>query len=342
MESESLESAVAGKIKLMLAELYMHLHRSCPYGDKLPHQETYLFGMHGSRLHIFRAWFPGPKCSAIWCRKEELPVRRKILPVPPPTTNDAAEIKTYDEAVKKAMDEYLSELGGEPDMRTFRVVASREFDLWKKGDFKEAVKTVVAIFSYFMSGRAQMGTLTEAFRPDSYYYDEVEAEAEERGEGEEGSGNDSDEEERRKQEHTRETVQRENGNGSENESYRRTAQPEATTILQAVPANTRHHHPYHPLQSNPAEFRNSGSTTTPNDDSINHYLESRWLADLFEEGENYHNHNGRDDDEEEEMMDGSGGGGSDDDDCISCLGLRLATSQWLLAHTRTLYRVLWG
>lgn len=275
LESESLESAVAGKIKLMLAELYMHLHRSGAYADKLPHQETYLFGMHGSRFHVFRAWFPGPKCSAIWCGKKELPVWRKVLPMEPPkTNNDPAEIKRYDEAVQQAMNEYLTELGGEPEMRTFRVVASREFDLWKKSDFREAVKTVVAVFTYFMSGQARMGTLTDAFQcPPDLPEDE---------------SDDSDEKDVvMKQE---ETVQESSQKENEPAQLQSQQQPQQDSFQR--PAVTDSHHPYpyhhHSLYKN-ADAAKSGilhgidPLNNNNDDSLNHYLESRWLADFVDD-----------------------------------------------------------
>lgn len=281
----------------MLAELYMHLHRSGAYADKLPHQETYLFGMHGSRFHVFRAWFPGQKCSAIWCGKKELPVWRKVLPKKPSSkTADPAEIKRYDEAVQQAMNEYLSELGGEPDMRTFRVVASREFDLWKKSDFREAVKTAVAIFSYFMSGHARMGTLTDAFQYPPEY---------ENLDNNNNKNFDKDQEVLMKQETTTQ---------KENEAQQKTAQPQSDKPQDNFqrPTLTDNHHPYprhHSLYLNHAAAQSGilhGIDPLSNDKGLNHYLESRWVADIVDddsEEDEGHGHGHGDDDGMMMMMD---------------------------------------
>lgn len=172
-ESESLESAIGGQVKMMLSELYMNLHRLNDFGDKMRDQEIYLIALHGSRLHILRAWIPGLKSSALWSQKCDLVIRRGVYPEHTPATliDQSARAAAYKQAVKCTMKEILTDLGGEARVDTFRVVASKEYDLWIKHDFEEAMKAVIALFTYLMSGQAKMGILQDAFRLDNHDYD---------------------------------------------------------------------------------------------------------------------------------------------------------------------------
>lgn len=62
--------------------------------------------------------------------------------------------------------EWLSakNLDNDPNPRNLRVLGSREFDLWRKQDFRAAVKMIVALFIYMMSGQARCGVLQKAFQ----------------------------------------------------------------------------------------------------------------------------------------------------------------------------------
>ncbi|KAJ5580021.1 uncharacterized protein N7459_006006 [Penicillium hispanicum] len=70
VEEESLPEALNGKFKLILGQLLMHLRPLPLPADKLPDQEIFLVGLHGSKLHIMRAFFPGQKMSSILCRRD--------------------------------------------------------------------------------------------------------------------------------------------------------------------------------------------------------------------------------------------------------------------------------
>lgn len=52
----------------------------------------------------------------------------------------------------------------EPDnLRTFRVIGTREYDLWLAADFKDAVRMLVGLCMYLMSGKAKCGFLQKTF-----------------------------------------------------------------------------------------------------------------------------------------------------------------------------------
>ncbi|KAJ5632321.1 hypothetical protein N7490_008660 [Penicillium lividum] len=69
-KDEHLISALNAKFKLMLGQLLLHVRPLHIPGDKLPDQEIFLLGLHGSKLHLMRAYFPGQKISSLWCRRE--------------------------------------------------------------------------------------------------------------------------------------------------------------------------------------------------------------------------------------------------------------------------------
>jgi hypothetical protein len=276
-KSQDLESVLAGKVKLMLGDLFLHLHRACPYGDKMPHQETFLFGMHGSRFHILRAWFPGPKTSAAWCQRQR---NRIVVPMQRPTTGNEDEIKAYNKAVRKALDEYLlRDLGGEGDMCTFRVASSREFDLFIKSDFREAVKAAVAVFSYLMSGRANVGTLMDAF--DWYSHSDAD----------DSDDDDDDGDDRQGGAKLRQTTQNENNRGTHGTT---TSSPATGTTSHGNVCFT-HSHPFrnHQQQSGNQGSNDCATGTNPSNPGSDHYRESRWLA-------NFHVDNFVDDDEDDD------------------------------------------
>lgn len=174
-EQKSPELAAADEIKLMLGELFGNVYYGgYPYADKIPDQETYLIHLHGSKLHVLRAWFPGIKSSAVYCGKTELPPRPFTPYIPtvaklPEDANDEEKYRhrlaqdEYKLEIEQAAEQYRVELGGEPDLKTFRVFASREFDLWNFGDFKEATIHVASVLLHLMAGHSRMGILQRQF-----------------------------------------------------------------------------------------------------------------------------------------------------------------------------------
>lgn len=149
----------------MMSQLFTNLHRADDPADDLRDQETFLIGLHGSRLYFLRAWWPGLKTSAHWLHKEnELIIRRHVLHHRIDTKNSGRTRWVVDrEDVYSVLDDILDDLGGEPDLSTFRAVTSREFDLWCKEDFIQANRAVVALARYLMSGKAKLGILQDAF-----------------------------------------------------------------------------------------------------------------------------------------------------------------------------------
>lgn len=57
----------------------------------------------------------------------------------------------------------LRRLDYEPNPRTFRVLATREYDLWVKQDFTAAVQLLAALQMYLLSGEAKCGAIQELF-----------------------------------------------------------------------------------------------------------------------------------------------------------------------------------
>lgn len=90
MREQSLLDALTGKFKLLLGQLLIHV-RPLPFpADKIPDQEIFLVGLHGSKLHIMRAFFPGQKISSLWCRRDvpgPNPLFHSLQLQPPPQTH---------------------------------------------------------------------------------------------------------------------------------------------------------------------------------------------------------------------------------------------------------------
>ncbi|KAJ5604948.1 hypothetical protein N7510_010102 [Penicillium lagena] len=233
MEEESLLSCLQGRFKLMLGQLLLHVRPLQPPGDKLPDQEIFLLGLHGSKLHIMRAFFPGQKMSSLWCRREvpgpapTLPLTASSPASPATPTPSSAHVEYFtpnstpaaipeeDEEEEEEEEEEgekeqqlhreeaedgqereqergrtrhrsnstrfyapqnierlqeqlaqttLRRLDNEPNMRTFRVLATREYELWQSDDFAAAVQALVALNLYLLSGQARCGALMDTFR----------------------------------------------------------------------------------------------------------------------------------------------------------------------------------
>lgn len=226
MEEESLISSLDGKFKLMLGQLLLHIRPLQPPGDKLPDQEIFLLGLHGSKLHIMRAFFPGQKTSSLWCRRE-LPGATPVLsatdlssspssPTSPHAThieyisranetteqnnrnmNNNEETRTsrhrsnsnttrfytaenIEQLRQHLAQTKLSTLDNEPNLRTFRVLATKEYDLWLKDGFNGAVHALVALHLYLLSGEARCGALMDTFARNPYHQPvEVQSDSEE-------------------------------------------------------------------------------------------------------------------------------------------------------------------
>ncbi|KAJ5156786.1 hypothetical protein N7492_009589 [Penicillium capsulatum] len=171
LKEEPLTSNLEGKFKIILAQFLMHIRKfsSLP-GDKLPDQEVFLIGMHGGKFHLMRAFFPGQKVSRIWCQREvaglcpieadEDPEVVKSSP-PPPPNHPVPRREQYERKLERAR---LFALDNELDRHTFRVLATREYNLWDEEHFTTVVQLIVALETYLMSGQAVSGILMETFR----------------------------------------------------------------------------------------------------------------------------------------------------------------------------------
>ncbi|KAI9044247.1 uncharacterized protein KD926_001477 [Aspergillus affinis] len=180
---QSLESALEGKFKLILTNLLLHIHKLHPPGDKFPDQEVFLIGLHGSRLHILRAIFPGYKTSKIWSGRYN----------PSPSNTDSTELFTMNPSerfyskqnverfVERVEWHKLSNADGERDSRVFRILGSHEYDLWIKSEFRAAVRLVIGLIMYLMSGQARCGILQHAFQRFPYDEDDEPNSEDERG-----------------------------------------------------------------------------------------------------------------------------------------------------------------
>ncbi|KAJ6017966.1 hypothetical protein N7451_001345 [Penicillium sp. IBT 35674x] len=211
VKEEHLISALNEKFKLILGQLLLHVRPLHIPGDKLPDQEIFLLGLHGSKLHLMRAYFPGQKISSLWCRREVpgpapflFPLTAAVernteddtgnmgeamsfptatgailnintdttaCPRPPTRRGRATSLRSprfYGvenmERVRRHIEATrLRRLDYEPNPRTFRVLATREYDLWVKQDFIAAVQLIAALQMYLLSGEAKCGAIQELF-----------------------------------------------------------------------------------------------------------------------------------------------------------------------------------
>ncbi|KAJ5748030.1 uncharacterized protein N7511_009726 [Penicillium nucicola] len=205
-EAETLSSCLQEKFKLILGQLLLNLRPLRTPGDKLPDQEAFLVGLHGSKLHVLRAFFPGQKTSSLWCQRE-LPLPEVSLSgftaqehtsSPAASYTDPNTTQTYHieytenvpehgsntigttnrsrsqsnrfyaaeniERLRQHLEEAkLITLDNELEVRTFRVLGTREYDLWNQKDFTEAVQALAALELYLFSGEARCGGIQEIF-----------------------------------------------------------------------------------------------------------------------------------------------------------------------------------
>ncbi|KKK17597.1 hypothetical protein AOCH_005759 [Aspergillus ochraceoroseus] len=169
-QGQPLKSALEGKFKLLLAQLLVNVYRLSPPGDMIPDQEAFLIGLHGSRLHILRAIFPGQKTSKLWCGRYNPSMQQSAQPQP----SKANERFYYKPNLERFLEQVewsqLSNSENEADPRVFQVFGSREYDLWVKEEFSAALRLLVGLIMYLMSGQARCGILQDIF--EQYPYDE--------------------------------------------------------------------------------------------------------------------------------------------------------------------------
>ncbi|KAL4993484.1 hypothetical protein BDV10DRAFT_199551 [Aspergillus recurvatus] len=179
--SISLKRTLEGEFKLLLSQLLVNVHRLSPPGDKIPNQEAFLIGLHGSKLHILRGIFPGQKTSKLWSGRYNPTEAHSTHRLFSRIDDDSgiglgsAEGRFYSKInLERFMEQVewnqLSNPDNEVHPRSFQVLGSREYDLWLKWEFGAAVKMLAGLIMYLMSGQARCGVLQDVF--ERYPYDE--------------------------------------------------------------------------------------------------------------------------------------------------------------------------
>ncbi|CBF79206.1 hypothetical protein AN7039.2 [Aspergillus nidulans FGSC A4] len=177
----SLKRTLEGEFKLLLSQLLINVHRLSPPGDKIPDQEAFLIGLHGSKLHILRGIFPGQKTSKLWSGRHnprEVQSTNRLFRRRGGGSGNGPEgqdgrfySKTNLERFMEQVEwNQLSNPDNEVHPRSFQVLGSCEYDLWLKCDFGAAMKMLAGLIMYLMSGQARCGVLQDVF--ERYPYDE--------------------------------------------------------------------------------------------------------------------------------------------------------------------------
>ncbi|TQB68550.1 hypothetical protein MPDQ_003244 [Monascus purpureus] len=194
LEDEPWEAVLKEKCKLIHSQLLTNIRRLRPRTSNLPDQEAFLIDLHGSRLRIFRALLQGNTTSEKPYDQRELPrgstLRRRCFSSP--STLSSAESSVRPRAVARYSNHGNNRLltGIPPcvqeediddtvdpkhnpfqrrDSEPLRILASHEYDLWEKHSFHAAVRALVALIIYLMSGRAQCGVLQRVFQCYPYH-----------------------------------------------------------------------------------------------------------------------------------------------------------------------------
>ncbi|KAB8253905.1 hypothetical protein BDV32DRAFT_143344 [Aspergillus pseudonomiae] len=159
---------------LPVSTLLMNIHRLHPPGDKFPDQEVFLIGLHGSRLHIFRGIFPGHKTSRLLSGRHnasgtDTEMRRLVVSNANQRFYGRQNLERFMQKVEWLQ---LSTSDSEPDPRVFRILGSKEYDLWVESDFYAALRLLVGLVMYLMSGRARCGILQYSFSCSPYDEDD--------------------------------------------------------------------------------------------------------------------------------------------------------------------------
>ncbi|KAL4759722.1 uncharacterized protein BDW70DRAFT_169224 [Aspergillus foveolatus] len=177
----SLKRTLEGEFKLLLSQLLVNVHRLSPPGDKIPDQEAFLIGLHGSKLHILRGIFPGQKTSKLWSGRHnprEVQITNRSFRrrgdgsgIAPEGQDGRFYTKTNLERFMEQVEwNQLSNPDNEVHPRSFQVLGSCEYDLWLKWEFGTAMKMLAGLIMYLMSGQARCGVLQDVF--ERYPYDE--------------------------------------------------------------------------------------------------------------------------------------------------------------------------
>ncbi|OGM40968.1 hypothetical protein ABOM_010500 [Aspergillus bombycis] len=145
-EHESLESALEGKFKLLLSQLLMNIHRLHPPGDKFPDQER-----------------PAQRI------RDDTEMRRLVVSNADQRFYGQQNLERFMQKVEWLQ---LSTSDSEPDPRVFRILGSKEYDLWVESDFYAALRLLVGLVMYLMSGRARCGILQYSFSCSPYDEDD--------------------------------------------------------------------------------------------------------------------------------------------------------------------------
>ncbi|PWY69874.1 hypothetical protein BO94DRAFT_477640 [Aspergillus sclerotioniger CBS 115572] len=166
-ENQPLQAALAGKLQLIMGQLLINILRLHPPGDQIPDQEVFLIGLHGCKLYLLRAIFPGAKTSKLWCGRHN------------PTVFHEEQKRSIASTVSKRfysrdnMARFMEQLNWlhlarslseeDPDPHVFQVLGSQEYDLWTKDGFRAARRLLAGLNMYLMSAQSKVGVLQEIF-----------------------------------------------------------------------------------------------------------------------------------------------------------------------------------
>ncbi|OJJ76824.1 hypothetical protein ASPBRDRAFT_190172 [Aspergillus brasiliensis CBS 101740] len=168
-EHQPLRETLCANFKMHLTQL-ANLRHVPSRADHLPDQEVFVINLHGSRLHIQRAIFPGSKTSRAWCGKyhpvggnRELHVFKASDTSRRYTERDMEwDIDQLDWLHTLRDDE--RETPDENGNPVFRVLASQEYDLWTKSGWHAALRLLAGLNHYLMGGRAKCAVMQVMFR----------------------------------------------------------------------------------------------------------------------------------------------------------------------------------
>ncbi|OJI89850.1 hypothetical protein ASPTUDRAFT_195361 [Aspergillus tubingensis CBS 134.48] len=169
-DNQPLHKTLSQNFQLHLGQLLTNLHHMHIHRHHLPDQEVFLINLHGSRLHVQRAIFPSSKISRIYCKKYK-PVDTSNTELHTFRAGDANRRYTEQDLEHDidqldwlhTLKEERNEAPDEDDAPVFRVLASKEYDLWKKSDWHASLKLLAGLNRYLMGGRAKCGVMQNMF-----------------------------------------------------------------------------------------------------------------------------------------------------------------------------------
>lgn len=107
------------------------------------------------------------------------PAHMQVHPQPTSTPNRFYTKHNLERFLQQIEWQRLATRDNDPDLRVFRVLASTEFDLWVRDDFKASIRLLSGLFLYLMSGRARCGVLQDIFEMFPYDDEDDEMSSEE-------------------------------------------------------------------------------------------------------------------------------------------------------------------